>query len=98
MRYRILASLMAVLSTAAFTETAFGQANQIQGIDVSLGLLGDFNDVGHTGTYPTGRTGMSMSTTSCNFGTLQAAWQQAMDPDHPFICFQLLREKGMVYR
>ena len=76
--------------------TAHAQSNMIPGLDVELGLLDsgtDLNDVGRTGAYPNGVNGFAMSTTSCNPGSVQALWEQAMDPDHPFIAFMILREE-----
>ena len=61
-------------------------------LDVKLGILSGINDLGHVGTYPNGRTGMSMSTTSCNVGDVNMNWFAAMNEDHPGINMQLYRE------
>lgn len=61
-------------------------------IDVKLGILESIQEVGHEGTFPNGTDGISMSTTSCNVGTIDVPWQQAMDEDHPSIAMCLFRE------
>jgi hypothetical protein len=61
-------------------------------LDVKLGILSGINQVGHVGTFPDGRAGLSMSTTSCNAGTVNATWLAAMNEDHPGIAMALFRE------
>ncbi len=61
-------------------------------LDVKLGILSGINQVGHTGTFPNGRAGLSMSTTSCNVGDVNVTWLQAMNEDHPGIAMNLFRE------
>jgi hypothetical protein len=69
--------------------------------DVSLGLMSSLTQVGHQfGGPPGGVAGLSMSTTSCNLGTLNVPWISAgggigsnMAPsDHPGIAMNLYRE------
>ena len=83
---------LSLLAAIALAAPGFAQSNANPQIDVALGLLGNLNDVGHTGPFGTGVTGFAMSTTSCNFGTVTAAWESPMDPDHPFITFMMTRE------
>ncbi|MDG2148272.1 MAG: hypothetical protein P8N09_01985 [Planctomycetota bacterium] len=63
-------------------------------IDVRLGILSGINQVGHVGTFPNGRTGLSMATTSCNDGTEDVVWLAAMQEDHPGIVMALFRESN----
>ncbi|GJM22923.1 MAG: hypothetical protein DHS20C15_28380 [Planctomycetota bacterium] len=63
--------------------------------DVSLGILNSITQLGHTGTFPNGRAGLSMATTSCNLGTVNVPWLQAnnvLQEDHPGIGMNLFRE------
>lgn len=59
--------------------------------DVSLGALSSVQQAGHIGTIPTGTTGLSMSTTSCNLGTVDVPWLAPMQTDHPTIHMALYR-------
>lgn len=86
---RLLPSLVAL---ALIAPASLAQSNLIPGLDVELGFLDGLDDEGRTGTFPNGRNGFAMSTTSCNPGTVEAVWEAAMDPDHPFICFIMTRE------
>ena len=61
-------------------------------LDVKLGILNSIASVGHTGTFPNGRLGMSMATTSCNVGDVNVTWLAAMNEDHPGIAMQVYRE------
>lgn len=83
----LAAALLALPSGAA------AQVNAIQGLDIALGDLDEIEAVGRTGAFPNGLNGIAMETTICNFGNLTVPWQQAMDPDHPFIAFLITREK-----
>ncbi len=78
-----------------FTGAADGGAGPGDaGLDVSLSAVGAIVEKNHEGVFPNGRQSMSISTTSCNVGTVSVPWQQAMDPDHPGIAMQLHRELG----
>jgi len=61
-------------------------------LDVKLGILSGLNSVGHTGSFPNGRVGMSMATTSCNIGDINVTWLAAMNENHPGIAMQVYRE------
>ena len=71
-------------------------------LDVSLGILSSMTQVGHVGSFGSGRTGMSMATTSCNLGDVNVPWISAggfigsnMAPsDHPGIGMNLFRESN----
>ena len=82
-----------LLSLASFTSPLLAQANQNPAIDVKLGILGAFNAMGRQGTFPNGMNAAAMSTTVCNEGAI-VPWQEAMDPDHPFIAFLVVRESN----
>lgn len=64
--------------------------------DVSLGILNAMTSSGHVGSFPNGRTGLSMATTSCNVGDVNVPWLKAenvLQEDHPGIGMNLLRRK-----
>jgi len=79
-----LATLLGGLSTA--------QSNTVPGRDVSLSALSTIASLGRNGTFPNGVNGLAQSTTSCNVGTSNLPWFPAMDADHPFISFLVMRE------
>lgn len=60
-------------------------------IDLGLLAMGSLTSVGRIGTFPTGRNGLSMSTTSCNVGTQDITWNAPMATTHPVICMNLYR-------
>jgi hypothetical protein len=61
-------------------------------LDVSLGILSSITQLGHVGTFPNGRTGMSMATTSCNLGDVNVTWLAPMNENHPGIGMALFRD------
>ncbi len=65
------------------------------GIDVSLSAMSNLavasNPVAKVGVYPNGRTGLTMSTTSCNVGTVNIPWNAPMQTTHPVIALNLYR-------
>lgn len=65
------------------------------GIDVSLSAMGSLavasNPVAKVGAYPNGRTGLTMSTTSCNVGSVNIPWNAPMQTTHPVIALNLYR-------
>jgi hypothetical protein len=87
------AALLLTLVFAAPAPLALGQSNTIPGHDISLFNLGEMKYRGREGTYPNGKNGFSMLTTVCNTGMNQVNWFAAMNPDHPFISFLVVREK-----
>lgn len=80
--------LLALLLPAA----VHAQQNANPSVDVLLGALTDLSVMGRTGAFPNGTNGCALETTACNQGSQNVPWQQAMDPDHPFIAFLLARE------
>lgn len=62
--------------------------------DVKLGILSGMTSLGHEGPVGSGRSGLSMATTSCNVGDVNVPWQAAMQEDHPGIAMALYRELG----
>ncbi|MFG0317792.1 MAG: hypothetical protein ACF8XB_11000 [Planctomycetota bacterium JB042] len=89
---RLSLRLLVPLGIAAAAGVASGQPNTIPGTDVELGILDGINVHAHTGAFPTGEMSMSMSTTSCNVGSVNVPWLAPMNPDHPFIAFMVARE------
>jgi len=85
---------LSVAAIAAAAPHADAQAGSIPGLDVSMGILGGLQQYGHQGTYPNGLTAMAMSTTSCNLGTVNVPWLQAMQANHPVIAFMAARESN----
>lgn len=61
-------------------------------VDVKLGILSGIQELGHVGSFPTGTSGSSMSTTSCNVGTNDVPWLAPMQENHPQIYMALYRE------
>lgn len=68
------------------------------GLDVSLSAMGLLavasNPTAKVGTYPNGRTGLTMSTTSCNVGTVNIPWNAPMQTTHPVIALNLYRVRN----
>ena len=88
-----LRSLALALATASLSGSALtAQDNAVHGIDVSLGILSNLTNVGHSGPLGTGISALAMSTTSCNMGSKTVPWEAPMDADHPFIAFLIARE------
>lgn len=94
MKRPLFTGLAALAAITFLAPVSTAQSNTISGLDVILGQLDGLDDLGRTGTFPNGRSGFAMSTTSCNPGSVEASWEAAMDPDHPFICFIMTRESG----
>lgn len=65
------------------------------GLDISLSAMSNLavasNPVAKVGTYPNGRTGLTMSTTSCNVGTVVVPWNAPMQTTHPIIALNVYR-------
>jgi len=92
-----LTTILSALALATITVPAIAQSNQIPGTDVELGLLTVFQDFaqqGHSGPALAGEASFSMSTTSCNPGSVDVPWLQAMQEDHPMIAFMCVREEA----
>ncbi len=95
-------AFVALCSAGLLASTASAQSNVIPGTDVALGILGGMSQVAHVGSFPNGTTAMAMSTTSCNFGTVEVPWLstddappgQPMLEDHPLISFLIARESN----
>ena len=60
-------------------------------IDVRISALSSLTVLGRVGTFPNGRNGLSMSTTSCNVGTSNIPWNAPMQVTHPVIAMNLYR-------
>jgi hypothetical protein len=60
-------------------------------IDVALSAMSTLTSLGRVGTYPNGRNGLSLSTTSCNVGTNNIPWFAPMQVQHPSIAMNLYR-------
>lgn len=71
------------------------EAPAAAGLDVALSAMGSLsvasNPTAKVGTYPNGRTGLTMSTTSCNVGTVNIPWNAPMQTTHPVIALNLYR-------
>lgn len=72
--------------------SADAQSNTVPGRDVSLSALTTITSLGRSGVFPNGVNGLAQSTTSCNVGVGNLPWFPAMDADHPFISFLVMRE------
>lgn len=80
------------LVRAIGTEPPAYEPNFSAGIlDVSLGILSSIQSAGHVGAFPNGTAGLTMSTTSCNLGTVDVPWLAPMQEDHPLIHMALYR-------
>src|SRR5262245_39778279 len=86
----------AALMMVAAGGAAHAQSNVVPGQDVQLALMSSLRSLGRVGTYPDGVTGLAISTTACNPGTVKIPWfapeGNPMDARHPFICPLLARE------
>ncbi len=60
-------------------------------IDVAISNLEALTVLGRVGTFPNGRNGLSMRTTSCNVGLLNIPWAAPMNEAHPVIAMNLYR-------
>ncbi len=60
-------------------------------IDIRISALSTLSYRGRLGTFPNGRNGFSMSTTSCNVGTTNIPWNAPMQTTHPVIAMNLYR-------
>jgi hypothetical protein len=69
------------------------QANKVDGRDVQLFSMSSLTAMGRTGAFPAGLNGFAMTTTSCNTGTSNIPWNQAMAPTHPMISFIVARRE-----
>lgn len=100
MRHRSVSASLILGLFATLAPTAAAQLGSHPGVDVSLGILGpELAYQGRTGAAGSGFVGMSMATTSCNPGTINVPWRQAMDLRHPFIAFMAVRElNGRLYQ
>jgi len=66
------------------------------GLDLSLFAMSSLSvassPTGRVGTFPNGRNGLTMSTTSCNVGTVNVPWNAPMQTQHPVIAMNLYRQ------
>lgn len=63
-------------------------------LDVRIAELYGLTTMSRDGTYPTGISGLSAATTSCNVGTVDVPWIAAMDERHPCIGLAMYREEN----
>lgn len=68
-----------------------GGGGEGDALDLALSTLTGVAQVARLGTYPNGQTALSMSTTSCNYGTVNINWYAPMDVRHPVIGFCIYR-------
>ena len=94
MRRNPLIGLSVLLLAGLVADTASAQPNLRPGTDVSLGILGPADALAHIGSFPNGEMCLAMATTSCNVGSVNVPWLQAMNADHPMIAFLVTRETG----
>lgn len=73
----------------SLASSARAQSNTIPGTDVQLGILGGIAFAGSSGTT----NALSMSTTSCNPGSVEVPWEAPMAENHPMIGFMIAREE-----
>lgn len=102
-RPEVAGSLMGIMSIEMLAETTDGSTVEeppapppvaMEGpIDVAISGLSSLTVIARTGTYPNGRNGLSMSTTSCNVGTQNIPWAAPMNVQHPVIAMNLYRVK-----
>jgi hypothetical protein len=85
--------LLALAPVLLLVPPAPAQSNTTPGLDLALDALGSLAFQGRQGTWPNGVNGLSVSTTACNVGTVDAPWEAPMDPDHPFIAFLVVAER-----
>jgi hypothetical protein len=83
-----------ILTMLAVLPPAAAQSNTVTGHDISLANLGPLHYRAREGVYPNGRSAFAMQTTVCNTGLNQVNWLAAMNADHPFITFLVVRESN----
>lgn len=87
-------ALLCTLALLGLAAPRAAQSNTVPGLDVALGGLTFFESEAHTGSFPNGNNAFAMATTSCNVGTVNIPWLQAMNSNHPFISFLVVREEN----
>lgn len=92
MRVHLMSFRASCLAALALQVSLFAQSNSIPGLDVKLSDLSTITALGRQGTYPNGVNGFGGATTSCNVGTVQVDWFEAMDTRHPYIATLMARE------
>ncbi|HND55446.1 MAG TPA: hypothetical protein PLV92_23690, partial [Pirellulaceae bacterium] len=89
-RLRRVAWLLAVPTLV--TGTALAQPNTVVGRNIRLSNLSTISSLDRFGTFPNGTNGFVESTTICNNGTGNVPWSEAMNANHPFISFIVMRD------
>lgn len=75
----------------------FGDGGGGDALDLGQSAMASLVSLGRLGTYPNGTNGLSMATTSCNYGTVNINWFAPMDVRHPVIAFNIYRiENGRI--
>lgn len=82
------------LALLCASSSSFAQSNADAAIDLFLAEVDDLTAVNRQGAFPNGLNAVAFLTNACNVGTKRINWQSAMDPDHPFICFLVARERN----
>ena len=87
---------LAIVALALAPPTSLlAQANTVAGLDGRLVTIDNLTYYGRRGlAYPNGEAGMAMLNNMCNPGTVDIPWRAAMQPDHPFFGFMIVRVAG----
>ncbi|MFN3240540.1 MAG: hypothetical protein ACE37K_03405 [Planctomycetota bacterium] len=67
------------------------QSNVVSGLDGAVIDIGNLTYWGRRGPTNNGEVGMSFRNEMCNPGTVNIPWYAAMNPNHPFFGFQIVR-------
>ncbi len=89
---RLLRVAAFVAASVLVAHSAFAQPNTVNGRNIRLSQLSTMVSLDRTGVFPNGVNGFVQSTTICNNGTGNVPWSQAMNANHPFISFIVMRD------
>lgn len=100
--FEILEMPIGVVNFDADVEFVSGDPNETPNIrgpqiqltqDVGLSSMSGLTQIGRAGTYPNGRGGFAISTTSCGIGTGDIPWFAPMNVNHPVIVQNMYRDR-----
>lgn len=89
-RHTSWALALAIVGVSAAALSAVGSA-ALGAIDLAAGTIAGLSTAAREGTFPNGRSALSMSTGVCNIGTENIAFEAPMNEAHPVVVMQVYR-------